>query len=968
MNTRFLSRSKGSALLITLAIIVVIAIIVVGLTNSARLDRAAASSGLDRMRASLSVDSGIEKVVARLRKYTADSDLYWISQPGRLVVSKSGAGKTLAEEVSLSTGVPASSGSGVLAPAILNSPSYTSGGQGRWLIDGSANTAPDAMRLRWVYVREDGTEDVSENPDLTNTANPIVARHAYWTDDESTKLNLNTAWRREQTPAAKKTPDNHPSHVSISTLASADSPTDLGDTVHNWIEAGVPFNSVGDARQVGGDLPAIIEANKLQLTSYGSAPNRTFDGKERIYLTMDSRNVPDPKGVNATGGPNYLDLFRDDIGEAVRDPGYKMHLALGQNRDTGVASGSVLPDKFNRLISALLPQFKRKDWPVAPGKSLAEKFFGAAVTDDQAAQLAANVIDYVRIRESRQKLVWPIYFTGGVGNYGVVNHTAAGASPSGPLILAGRAPLITEMSVVMDDVSLKKADLGASGWPKDSSGTDFPELFRCTIFVELYLPPYEGLDSSFVIDFGAQGQAAYPETLPGNDVLPAARTSTSNTRYNLADNGKWYLGVPGEMTNSTTNDNLRYFFRSAQTGALAESSVNASARGVVEINAADIRSGDTRLRPGGRILIAKEFYRKQKSSARPSFVLQTYLTFSVPNDNGRDGLHDSPLSIWPLLALAPVAGRYTFPIQISTSATAAGVQSIQIDDPRAGGNVADWKMGISQFGLSPKRASTVGQSALSGRQQDTDASGRISDYSFKLPAPPASGQKSNTVASVGELGWIHTGQSALVSATPWRSLRLQPSNAPDQLPDWVLLDSFAAPRPEETFSAARVSPHARSWGGVANLNVGVQPASLLTQPRQVLLKALLHDARKSSSQKLSTVEGTELAANISGNTIADKGTDYGFANVLDLPGEIVERKGVADRGEESEETARDILALSEARSDVFTIYAIGQALKQTPANKLVVTAEQRRQSVVERSENTDGSVKFKTVYSRDFQP
>ena len=66
--------------------------------------------------------------------------------------------------------------------------------------------SPDSLRLpmpvEWLYVLEDGTVGaldssntfVSANPaSQASAANPIVGRIAFWTDDESCKININTA-------------------------------------------------------------------------------------------------------------------------------------------------------------------------------------------------------------------------------------------------------------------------------------------------------------------------------------------------------------------------------------------------------------------------------------------------------------------------------------------------------------------------------------------------------------------------------------------------------------------------------------------------------------------------------------------------------------------------------------------------------------------------------------------------------
>src|SRR5690606_6897139 len=71
-------------------------------------------------------------------------------------------------------------------------------------VDGAPlNTNDDRQKIpmpvRWLYVLEDGTTVAAVGSGTTATIpgatvqNPVVARIAFWTDDETSKLNINTA-------------------------------------------------------------------------------------------------------------------------------------------------------------------------------------------------------------------------------------------------------------------------------------------------------------------------------------------------------------------------------------------------------------------------------------------------------------------------------------------------------------------------------------------------------------------------------------------------------------------------------------------------------------------------------------------------------------------------------------------------------------------------------------------------------
>src|SRR5688572_11891202 len=92
---------RGAALIITLAFIVIISALVIGLTETIRTERSAVRTHLERQRATAFAQQGVDMVVARLQQYTVDSPKgvlesddavdararHWISQPGRLLTA-----------------------------------------------------------------------------------------------------------------------------------------------------------------------------------------------------------------------------------------------------------------------------------------------------------------------------------------------------------------------------------------------------------------------------------------------------------------------------------------------------------------------------------------------------------------------------------------------------------------------------------------------------------------------------------------------------------------------------------------------------------------------------------------------------------------------------------------------------------------------------------------------------------------
>ena len=159
-----------------------------------------------------------------------------------------------------------------------------------------------------------------------------------------------------------------------------------------------------------------------------------------------------------------------------------------------------------------------------------------------------------------------------------------------------------------------------------------------------------------------------------------------------------------------------------------------------------------------------------------------------------------------------------------------------------------------------------------------------------------------------------------------------------------------------------------SFGGRVNLNSQAAPFGLpRTTPLAAVLKNNTYDSMITNTMSATTAQ--TLANNIYNQTLATGGKKYGYTNGYDSPGEVCEIKGVSDGGEKSEELVRQVMNLVTTRGNVFSVYTIGQAIKQTPDGKLSVTAQQRAQAMVERWQDAITSeVHFSPVYFRNLSP
>ncbi len=949
MNPSLHPRKRGTALIIALFFVVLISVVTLGYLGSARIERSTAGSHFERMRATALARDGVESVVAILQRETTDPNRNWVSQPGALIVPDADP-KRLQKQVALSTGVPSA---GFLAtedalldfePPDLNVQTLADQSPPTYLITDRLNATggPTQMKLRWIYVRSDGSQliDASglpvEAPDRTDKANPIVGRFAYWADDESSKINYNLAWTRS---SVNTNPPAHPTRVTLKALTGMTDP--IANQIHQFITkpdgtsgnkldyekiANRFFNTPSDVR---GAVPAaydVLLANKFELTHFNHDPDTTFFNESRIVLTT----LPNWAGAtyNATsktwsGGRPFLDILKNSLLQSSNptvDPG---------------AVANIDPVKLNYVIvgnpatgqKGLLDYLKRTDWPMVNGSSsFQQKYYGTSTSIVRLTELALNLIDYVRSAESAMTLVEPIrgiirkdtsgkdYFVGDFSNTPPYSDSSIRGKDNTYKGLT-RSLFVTEMGV----------------WVKGTAETSGANngRYRCKFYNEIHLPEAGGIDS---IDFNSiDGKRMYLYTYE--------TTGTSNYYSETGSglNGKWF-----------------------------------------RVDATNIVGGNTTLSKGGYATVAITAYR----ASRPASVnLRTALvigpdTGAIPSDPGTARLEVSPVAD----AGNGVTLKYT------VDAAAVGEQDItsfEVNDPRINSVPKDWNsvaQAKNSFGVKNKR-STLGKASAAVPEQDTDLSGQITDAGMRMPHKKGHSTNPNgLVLSPGELGFIHTGveisSTAATGGVPWRTIRLQPNQqATSVVPDWAFMDLFTVPVNVPAAGEPIFAPHKTATGGRVNMNAKPEPFAL---DRILPLAAVFQDAAKDSRDPAKTVSASEaksIAHAIYARTLASKGKVYGYAGGYDSPGEIVEISGVADGGEASEELVRQVANLVTSRGNVFSIYTVGQALKQTPNGRLIVTAEQRQQAVVERYHDnrgtpdpTDDEVRFRTIYSRNLTP
>ena len=972
--------TRGSALLITLVFMALITIIVVGFLSSMQINRPAAFVFMERSRAAFYAQDGIASATATLDQVVLSTNTYWVSEPGQLIFSNT-ATASLAN-------IPLSSGTNTaLIPSAMSgypAPNLNVAST-RDPTEHIISNTGNPLNLNWIYVTQDGTRSQFINPFTyqwvanplytPTTANPVVGRFAYWTDDESSKINANTAWGR----ADVGNTNSLASPTMVDLAALQDSTNQITPamasglhtyiTTNNYAALNNPFfDSPEQARQVSASAAA-VKHFKSEIASYNHDPGLGLNmlNQPRFVLTTRPDRAGwtyngtawvgvnglsgDPGTANA-GTPYYLRVLTNEGTVSAPDSisGSAPNIAVDPGLLTNLSAS-----RLNNTMNALMREFLATNWPVASASSsFASKFYpvgpnaaqgqypSSDVAQVRCAQLGINIIEYVRCKESPQQVVCPMRIdqTASASTTNYAFYAGEASLKGNDFYGSTRTPLINEIGMY---------------YPTGSTSGSSVDVGSLILFTEIYNPVNYG-----IVNYSTANMTLYFETPSYSDFGSFALSSSVSSKTTLN---------PGDYTITRTT----YSTPPAQVTFPLPRPTLAYVRVYLQEKGLD------------------------------------YLSFA-PYENIGSTAYGTNSNAFVCVPIDPA--NATVP-----SLTSVTIQSAEIDDPRLGSNTGAWKWHSYTAGAKNNSFGSVNSNYLTNTdiapsgiaQQDTDVNGNLSDASFYMP-PPAGTTTPITyyttgcpvnplgyVTSVGELGYVHTGiesdamsysipihtSSALTSmpaGIPWRSLRLQPNNYVNTqtVPDWALLDLFAVPTcSTNTQAAAILAPYGNTIGGRVNINASLQPTNFdsgRTMPLQAVFLGVTNSWAAGTTNSYATA-GT-ISTNIINQVLSPtsvNGTGKYYpgtaAAAYATPGQIAEIQGVSDSGEASEENFREAIGQLCVRGDVFTVYSVGQAIKISPTGGLVVTGEQRAQAMVERYQDpVSSAVSLRPVYYRNLMP
>lgn len=468
------------------------------------------------VREEMMADSAVALVIGQIQQATAETGQTWISQPGLIrtydvsgsrqptacyklysstqMVDTTGTLAFLATDAPPDWNAPKNLGvytdlnAPVKTGAFFSTAIYP-------ILDAAAATSVEGvsvdsgygvnMPVQWLYQLQDGTLGPASGATKTN---PIVGRIAFWTDDDTCKVNINTAgcgtgWN---VPHANSTDDvtwgsmqpaknefssypGHPATTSLAPVFASLTPQELLGLTPRYPWGGSQFCTVTTSagasilpkpdrlytsldelcfsssqdssgqRQTNAVTASEIETARFVLTAHSRAPETTMLGEPRFAIWPVSDSTQDATRTTAT---DRAFLAAATVGS--RSYIFERHNALSATDDL---SSTVVPSNaqlFSDLVArgaTILP-----GW----GKNFSQKYTGATWT-----QLMLEIVDFIRGLNAVDPSAAPFvsYAAGdltGVGRGFIVPLTTTYGSGAGAVTLRGinRCPTLSSLTLV----------------------------------------------------------------------------------------------------------------------------------------------------------------------------------------------------------------------------------------------------------------------------------------------------------------------------------------------------------------------------------------------------------------------------------------------------------------------------------------------------------------------------------------
>jgi uncharacterized protein (TIGR02600 family) len=587
-QARMRKRRSGIILVVVLASLALMTILLLALLRGSVHQVHGAESEASFAREKMLADSAVALVIGQIQQASTQPGQAWISQPGLLRTYDATASRkpsacyklysstqmidTGGTLDFLATDIPAdwNSKANQSVYTDLNASQQTPGFLSRVIypiLDPAAVANVEGlgiddnhgveMPVEWLYQFQDGTFGSAGNG---TKANPIVARIAFWTDDETCKININTAgcaspWN---TPRVNSTDDvtwsanqpangefsSYPGHPATTSLAvvfgaGADSlsPEQLlgitprygfggsqfgtqatapGDVVPLKTDRlyasldelcfGTSLNGAGQ-RQPNPISPDQLDVARFVLTAHSQAPETTLRGEPRVAIWPVSDA---PQDWTRTTAADRAIQSVATVG--TRNYFFQRHNAQSATDDLDPAVIPANARLFNELVargSVDLPGF---------GTHFTQKYPGA-----KWAQIILELTDFIRglnaIDPSPPPFVpYAMGDSSGLGRAFIVPLTTKYTSGTGQATLRGlgRCPTLSSLTLVFYVSGFKfnnnPADIvDYNLTPDDMAGTNWNKNFNLKSGASRWKNVTHELVRAFLVPCTFQPGCAYPE-------------------------------------------------------------------------------------------------------------------------------------------------------------------------------------------------------------------------------------------------------------------------------------------------------------------------------------------------------------------------------------------------------------------------------------------------------------------------
>ncbi len=507
-------RRTGSALVMTLAVIVLATVIALGYLAGVTLESQTARMALQEQNAGAMADLALNAAMARLRDGLGPWDnpygnfcasngsppaFYWSVSPGRLT------------RWSYTNVAPLTN-----FALFSESPDTNLVNLNRRLEDGSypiigGSNAPE-VAVKWV--------NVPENPvQAAGAGNPIVGRYAFWVDDEAAKININTADGTRKAHLAESLGSGTPTEVSLQVLSQGGTalPQEVAENIVQMARTN-GFSSAREILRAGGTSPDLFTNNVFHLTVSSRSPDLNVFGQPRIPLIPGFRTASSSTNISTNGitlrpfqeiHPGYEQL--------PRLSGARVSINAAGNMVTNAFSGRIWPtvlQQMNAEASAygnsgsqnepwsngwLLARFLSGTnasgqpvvWPAFPGSQCAD--FLGKYTARQVDSLAMQIMDL------GAKATSPDQGAQGTGVTDVVSAPSVGWGWLSSMLVSGmgRSPKVSQ---ILMEVSAQ----GSSGIWGEPAAPYTPPKFRANTYVEWWF--HSAFSGNSVVHNEGQGE------------------------------------------------------------------------------------------------------------------------------------------------------------------------------------------------------------------------------------------------------------------------------------------------------------------------------------------------------------------------------------------------------------------------------------------------------------------------------